>query len=234
MVCEKCEEKLSKLVVPDKWKDGARNTTGGKDGGRAVGKDRSLAKKKSRVARFSPVERKCRLCKSNVAPKAYYCNQCAYKKGVALLACELASTEKMEQRQLAQAAYRMGLANLSVELVQKQKELVRFETLKNEVDIFQQHLDPFVFEIRSEHERQVNSSVYRHFLRMRAIQDMGIPIYSLGDYLLEKDDRILTPRTTHSLYRRVRRRSAAHFIDTELIPRPERRRSSVVTSPSAR
>ncbi|RLN92164.1 hypothetical protein BBJ28_00016503 [Nothophytophthora sp. Chile5] len=247
MVCEKCEEKLSKLVVPDKWKDGARNTTGGKDGGRAVGKDRSLAKKKSRVARFSPVERKCRLCKSNVAPKAYYCNQCAYKKGsrcwLAVVSsrngkerspAELASAEKMEKRQLAQAAYRMGLANLSVELVQKQKELVRLETLKNEVDIFQQHLDPFIFEMRSEHERQVNSSVYRHFLRMRAIQDMGIPIYSLGDYLLEKDDRILTPRTTHSLYRRVRRRSAAHFIDTELIPRPERRRSSVVTNPSAR
>ena len=37
MVCEKCEKKLAKLITPDTWKDGARNTTGGKDGGRKVG-----------------------------------------------------------------------------------------------------------------------------------------------------------------------------------------------------
>lgn len=33
MVCDTCESKLSKLVVPDKWKAGARNVIGGKDGG---------------------------------------------------------------------------------------------------------------------------------------------------------------------------------------------------------
>lgn len=27
------------------------------------------------------MERKCRLCKSGVSQGAYYCNQCAYKKG---------------------------------------------------------------------------------------------------------------------------------------------------------
>jgi len=26
MVCSKCEKKLSKVIVQDKWKDGARNT----------------------------------------------------------------------------------------------------------------------------------------------------------------------------------------------------------------
>jgi hypothetical protein len=45
MVCEKCEAKLSKLIVPDKWKDGARNTTGGKDGGRQIGSNKILEKK---------------------------------------------------------------------------------------------------------------------------------------------------------------------------------------------
>ncbi|KAA8520002.1 hypothetical protein F0562_014258 [Nyssa sinensis] len=29
MVCEKCEKKLSKVIVPDKWKEGASNTTEG-------------------------------------------------------------------------------------------------------------------------------------------------------------------------------------------------------------
>jgi cysteine-rich PDZ-binding protein len=47
MVCDKCEEKLSKLIVPDKWTDGARNTTGGKDGGRAVGNDRLDKKRRA-------------------------------------------------------------------------------------------------------------------------------------------------------------------------------------------
>jgi hypothetical protein len=144
----------------------------------------------------------------------------------------LESAENLEKRQLDNAAYHMGLANLSDEMVHKQKDLIRFHTIKNEVDIFQQYLVPFIFDIRSERERQVNSSVYRHFNRMRAIQDMGIPIYSLGDYLFEDTDRIITARTKNSLYRRVRRRSAAHFMDDELIPRPERKRGSAVLSPS--
>ncbi|KAG7401569.1 hypothetical protein PHYBOEH_000627 [Phytophthora boehmeriae] len=144
---------------------------------------------------------------------------------------ELESTENSEKREQASGAYQMGLANLSEELVRRQKEFVRFHTLKNEIDIFQQHLDPFVYDIQTEHERQVNSSVYRHFNRMRAIQDMGIPIYSLGEYLFEDNDRIITARTKNSLYRRVRRRSAADYMDTELIPRPERKRS-VALSPS--
>ena len=34
MVCGKCEKKLGKVVTPDPWKSGARNTTEG--GGRKV------------------------------------------------------------------------------------------------------------------------------------------------------------------------------------------------------
>ena len=37
MVCDKCSVKLAKIVVPDVWKEGARNVTGGADGGRRVG-----------------------------------------------------------------------------------------------------------------------------------------------------------------------------------------------------
>lgn len=29
MVCSHCEKKLGKLIVPDKWKDGARNISRG-------------------------------------------------------------------------------------------------------------------------------------------------------------------------------------------------------------
>ncbi|KAF1314972.1 hypothetical protein FI667_g16359, partial [Globisporangium splendens] len=130
-----------------------------------------------------------------------------------------------EQRRLAETALRLGIAQLSDDRVAAQKRILRFQTLKNEVDIFQQCLDPFVFEMRSQHEHQVTSSVYRHFARMRGIQEMGIPIYSLGDYLQEDHDKILTVRTNQNFYRR---RNAGHCLDTELIPRSVSKRKSVI------
>ena len=136
MVCSKCEKKLSKvcshscfcppsvtcitctrlhgvflqIVVPDKWKAGARNVTGGKHGGRKVGgagKARSsvTTRKKHRCVpcgapsrrcvlrcvfsfsccgpRPNPLARPCRICKCKVHQAgAHYCNDCAYQKGI--------------------------------------------------------------------------------------------------------------------------------------------------------
>ena len=62
MVCTKCkfsylfpflihnlgEKKLDKVACPDVWKEGSRNTAGGKDGGRVVGANKLLEKKKFR------------------------------------------------------------------------------------------------------------------------------------------------------------------------------------------
>lgn len=139
--------------------------------------------------------------------------------------------ENCERRRLHEAALRLGIAQLSTDRVRQQQRAIRFNTLKNEVDIFQQYLDPFIFQVRSTHEHQVHSSVYRHASRMQGVQEMGIPIYSLGNYLDGEYDRILTARTHQKFYRRIRRHDAAHYIDTELIPRPEpasKRREAVV------
>lgn len=46
MVCLKCQKKLDKLITPDSWKDGSRNITGGSDGGRKIGVNMLLEKKK--------------------------------------------------------------------------------------------------------------------------------------------------------------------------------------------
>lgn len=43
-VCEKCEKKLSKVICPDKWKEGASNTIEG--GGRKVNENKLLSKAK--------------------------------------------------------------------------------------------------------------------------------------------------------------------------------------------
>ncbi|CAM9103895.1 unnamed protein product [Ectocarpus sp. 6 AP-2014] len=85
MVCEKCETKLSKVIVPDKWKDGARNTTGGDSGGRRVGHENMLLKHgaaKRRNNRFTPLTRVCRICKTKVNQDHHYCQECAFSKGI--------------------------------------------------------------------------------------------------------------------------------------------------------
>ncbi|GAQ80898.1 hypothetical protein KFL_000650310 [Klebsormidium nitens] len=78
MVCAKCEKKLSKVVVPDKWKEGANNTTEG--GGRKIGENKLLSRKN----RFQPygTSAKCTVCKSTLHQEGKYCHACAYKKGI--------------------------------------------------------------------------------------------------------------------------------------------------------
>ncbi|XP_013204475.1 cysteine-rich PDZ-binding protein isoform X1 [Microtus ochrogaster] len=80
MVCEKCEKKLGRVITPDTWKDGARNTT--ESGGRKLNENKALTSKK---ARFDPYGKNkfstCRICKSSVhQPGSHYCQGCAYKK----------------------------------------------------------------------------------------------------------------------------------------------------------
>ncbi|XP_070578921.1 cysteine-rich PDZ-binding protein-like [Ptychodera flava] len=80
MVCEKCQKKLGKVITPDPWKSGARNTVEG--GGRKVGENKLLTSKK---ARFTPYMKfaTCRICKQSVHQVgSHYCQGCAYKKGI--------------------------------------------------------------------------------------------------------------------------------------------------------
>jgi len=91
MVCDACEKKLGKLCVPDKWKEGSRNVTGGKDGGRvptSSGPSASLnklsEKRKARLAEAGGgLGRQCRICKVRIMDvQRHYCNGCAYKVNV--------------------------------------------------------------------------------------------------------------------------------------------------------
>ncbi|XP_063868681.1 LOW QUALITY PROTEIN: cysteine-rich PDZ-binding protein-like [Scylla paramamosain] len=84
MVCEKCQKKLGKVITPDTWKDGARNTT--ESGGRKINENKLLTSKKNRfnpctvsLPRFA----ECRICRSKVhQPALNFCQGCAYKKGI--------------------------------------------------------------------------------------------------------------------------------------------------------
>ncbi|KAG9299649.1 hypothetical protein G9A89_020820 [Geosiphon pyriformis] len=97
MVCKKCEKKLAKVICPDKWKEGSRNT--------AVGTDRRLHENKllSKPGknRFKPYENKCKICKSRVHQEhAHYCQGCAYKQGI----CAMCDTLKESSLSLKKSA----------------------------------------------------------------------------------------------------------------------------------
>uniref|UniRef100_A0A7S3NKF5 Cysteine-rich PDZ-binding protein n=1 Tax=Aureoumbra lagunensis TaxID=44058 RepID=A0A7S3NKF5_9STRA len=80
MVCANCEKKLSKVIVPDKWKTGARNISD--NGGRATKYKNALLEVRGREQRFLPSAKQCKLCNKKVAQDAAYCQVCAYENGI--------------------------------------------------------------------------------------------------------------------------------------------------------
>merc|ERR1712168_1691615 len=98
MVCEKCQKKLGKVITPDPWKSGARNTTEG--GGRKIGENKALTSKKNRFSPYGSFE-KCRICKCSVHQQgSHYCQSCAYKKGMCSM-CGKQVTDTKNYRQSA-------------------------------------------------------------------------------------------------------------------------------------
>lgn len=63
MVCDKCEKKLGKVITPDPWKSGARNTTEG--GGRKIGENKALTAR-SRASPYTTGYNCCRICRQRV------------------------------------------------------------------------------------------------------------------------------------------------------------------------
>ncbi|KAJ1455361.1 microtubule-associated protein CRIPT-domain-containing protein [Pelagophyceae sp. CCMP2097] len=80
MVCQDCEKKLTKVIVPDKWKDGARNVSD--DGGRATTYKNSLLQVRGSTQRYTAGVNSCKICKSKVAQEAHYCQECAHQNGI--------------------------------------------------------------------------------------------------------------------------------------------------------
>ena len=101
MVCETCEKKLSKVIVPDKWKAGARNVTGGEDGGRATTYRNSLLQVRGKTQRFTAGVRGCKICKSKVAQDAHYCQTCAHHHGICAMCGKRVDDLRFDRRGLA-------------------------------------------------------------------------------------------------------------------------------------
>mmetsp|Transcript_17662 Transcript_17662/g.42370 ORF Transcript_17662/g.42370 Transcript_17662/m.42370 type:complete len:98 (-) Transcript_17662:216-509(-) len=96
MVCAKCEKKLSKVICPDKWKDGANNTQ--ESGGRKLNENKLLSKKK----RYAPYTggSKCKICKSSLHQQGMYCHGCAYHRGI----CAMCGKQVLDTTNYKQSA----------------------------------------------------------------------------------------------------------------------------------
>ena len=124
MVCAKCQAKLGKVITPDPWKAGARNTT--ESGQRRLNENKALTSKKNRFAPYTAFA-KCRLCNAklhqacsvycqgecHVSPRRLAserssadrssdrssdCTACAYQKGIcAMCGAKLLSTAQYKQ-----------------------------------------------------------------------------------------------------------------------------------------
>lgn len=98
MVCQDCEKKLGRVITPDTWKSGARNTI--ESGGRKIGENKLLSAKKSRFNPYTSAKfQQCRICRTSVHQAgSYYCQACAYKKGIcAMCGKKLLDTSKYRQ-----------------------------------------------------------------------------------------------------------------------------------------
>jgi len=72
MVCATCQSKVGKVITPDPWKSGARNTN--ESGGRKINENKALTSR----ARANPYGgtqfEKCRICRSKIHQQgSYYC-----------------------------------------------------------------------------------------------------------------------------------------------------------------
>nr|CAD7261457.1 unnamed protein product [Timema shepardi] len=97
MVCEKCEKKLGRVITPDPWKSGARNTV--ESGGRKIGENKAITGNKSRFSPYTAKFETCRICRQKVHQVgSHYCQACAYKKGIcAMCGKKLLDTKNYKQ-----------------------------------------------------------------------------------------------------------------------------------------
>lgn len=81
MVCGNSERKFGGVITPDPWKAGARNTF--ESGCHKIAENKALAATKSRFNPYTAKFEQCRIDRTKVhLVGSYYCQACAYKKGV--------------------------------------------------------------------------------------------------------------------------------------------------------
>ena len=78
MVCDSCQLKVGNKSSSsnEKWKEATRSSL------KVIGKTNKALNAKKVSSQYIPNESVCRICKSKVLLNMFYCNDCAYKKGI--------------------------------------------------------------------------------------------------------------------------------------------------------
>jgi len=103
MVCDKCEKKLKHVVTPDPWRMAGRSTASDKSSGTSGGRKINENKALTGSNRFDPLGKmkKCKICQAKIHQAgAYYCQTCAYKKGI----CGMCGTKIQDTKAYRQSA----------------------------------------------------------------------------------------------------------------------------------
>ena len=99
MVCDKCEKKLGRVITPDPWKSGARNTV--ESGGRKIGENKAISGNKARFNPYTSKFENCRICRQKVHQVgSHYCQACAYKKAI----CAMCGKKLLETKNYKQSS----------------------------------------------------------------------------------------------------------------------------------
>lgn len=129
MVCEKCEKKLSTVITQDPWKAGARNTL--ESGGRKLNENKLLTQSSRTKAASGSSDtsrhqfRDCGICKAKCHQVgSYYCQHCAYKKGI----CSMCGIKIANTRD-----YNQSSAQLIYSLISKKLFVIYFHLMRSPI-----------------------------------------------------------------------------------------------------
>lgn len=93
MVCDKCQKKLGKVITPDPWKSGARNTN--ESGGRKIGENKALTASRARFNPYTSKFENCKICRQKVHQAgSNYCQVLSSFRFIAVVSSQYACKER--------------------------------------------------------------------------------------------------------------------------------------------
>ncbi|KDO34244.1 hypothetical protein SPRG_19079 [Saprolegnia parasitica CBS 223.65] len=91
--------------------------------------------------------------------------------------------------------FQIAINHLSDENIARQRKLIKFNLLQEEIDRMQYHVSrAATLHVQYDEERLPRTAVYRHASRLADYQSHGVRIYNLAPTPVEATDRVLVPR----------------------------------------
>ncbi|EQC34553.1 hypothetical protein SDRG_07879 [Saprolegnia diclina VS20] len=104
-------------------------------------------------------------------------------------------TDKYADVRAKHDVFQIAINHLSDENIARQRKLIKFNLLQEEIDRMQYHVSrAATLHVQHDEERLPRTAVYRHASRLADYQSHGVRIYNLAPTPVEATDRVLVPR----------------------------------------